>query len=338
MKKIKNILSVTAVLLVFVAVFGLVNRLLQPKYATDLVEGSMISQYYKEYGDHDVIFIGDCEVYANIDPMAMFRAKGVTAYVRGTSQQLVWQSYYILEETLTYETPKAVVYNVNAMRYGEPVKEEFNRLTIDNMRWSAQKVGIIQASMTEEEDFLSYVFPVLRYHSRFDKLTAEDFTYLLSQKDNTHNGHLLNQNVKPVGKLPTKRALADYAFPEICYDYLQKMTDLCKEKGVELILMKAPSLYPYWYEEYDAQIAAFAEKNGLAYYDFTKVTEEIGLDFQTDTYDSGLHLNHAGAVKLSGYFADILAEKHGMADHREDPRIADLYAEKLQRYDAEIEK
>ena len=338
MKKIKNILSVTAVLLVFVAVFGLVNRLLQPKYATDLVEGSMISQYYKEYGDHDVIFIGDCEVYANIDPMAMFRAKGVTAYVRGTSQQLIWQSYYILEETLTYETPKAVVYNVNAMRYGEPVKEEFNRLTIDNMRWSAQKVGIIQASMTEEEDFLSYVFPILRYHSRFDKLTAEDLTYLLSQKDNTYNGHLLNQNVKPVGKLPTKRALADYAFPEICYDYLQKMTDLCKEKGVELILMKAPSLYPYWYEEYDAQIAAFSEKNGLAYYDFTKVTEEIGLDFQTDTYDSGLHLNHTGAVKLSGYFAQILAEKHGMADHREDPRIADLYAEKLQRYEEEIQK
>jgi hypothetical protein len=178
----------------------------------------------------------------------------------------------------------------------------------------------------------------LRYHSRFDKLTAEDLTYLLSQKDNTHNGHLLNQNVKPVGKLPTKRPLADYAFPEICYDYLQKMTDLCKEKGVELILMKAPSLYPYWYEEYDAQIAAFAEKNGLAYYDFTKVTEEIGLDFQTDTYDSGLHLNHTGAVKLSHYFARILVEKHGMADHREDPRIADLYAEKLQRYEEEIQK
>ena len=338
MKKIKTILSVTAVLLVFVAAFGLVNRLLQPKYATDLVEGSMISQYYKEYGDHDVIFIGDCEVYANIDPMAMFRAKGVTAYVRGTSQQLVWQSYYILEETLTYETPKAVVYNVNAMRYGEPVKEEFNRLTIDNMRWSAQKVGIIQASMTEEENFLSYVFPVLRYHSRFDKLTAEDFTYLLSQKDNTYNGHLLNQNVKPVGKLPTKRALADYQFPEICYDYLQKMTDLCKEKGVELILMKAPSLYPYWYEEYDAQIAAFAEKNGLAYYDFTKVTEEIGLDFQTDTYDSGLHLNHTGAVKLSHYFAKILVEKHGLKDHGHDPNVMYAYIEERKRYEEEIQK
>ena len=337
-KRVKTVLSVAAVLLVFAVLFLLVSRLLQPKYATELVEGSMISQYYKEAGDHDVIFIGDCEVYANISPLEMYRERGITAYVRGTSQQLVWQSYYILEETFTYEIPRAVVFNVNAMRYGEPVKEEFNRLTIDNMRWSAQKVGIIRASMTEEETFASYVFPILRYHSRFDKLTGEDLTYFFAGRDNTHNGHLINQNVKPVGTLPAKRPLANYDLPEICYDYLQKMTDLCKQEGVELILMKAPSLYPYWYEEYDAQIAEFAEKNGLAYYDFTKVTEEIGLDFQTDTYDSGLHLNLAGAQKLSRYFADILAKEHGMEDHRSDSAIAAVYEEKLKRYDQEIQK
>lgn len=34
------------------------------------------------------------------------------------------------------------------------------------MRWSEDKVGIIRASMIKEEDFLSYVFPILRYHSR----------------------------------------------------------------------------------------------------------------------------------------------------------------------------
>ena len=337
-KRMKTVLSVAAVIVVFLVLFGLISRLLEPKYATELVEGSMISQYYKEAGGHDVIFIGDCEVYANFTPMEMYREKGITAYVRGTSQQLIWQSYYILEETLTYETPKVVVYNVNAMRYGEPVKEEFHRLTIDRMRWSKQKVDIIRASMTEEEDFLSYVFPILRYHSRFDKLTSEDFTYLFQSKDNTHNGHLINQNVKPVGKLPAKRPLANYQFPEICYEYLQKMTDLCKEKGVELILIKAPSLYPYWYDEYDAQITEFAEKNGLTYYDFTDVIEEIGLDFQMDTYDSGLHLNLQGAEKLSRYFANILAEKHGVPDHRGDAGVAALYEEKLKRYDQEIQK
>ena len=336
MKKMKTALSVIAVLLVFVAVFCLVTQLLTPKYMTDLVEGSMISQYYRESGNHDVVFIGDCEVYANYSPMEMYRSQGITAYIRGTSQQLIWQSYYVLKETLKYETPKAVVFNVNAMRYGEPVKEAFNRLTIDQMRWSEEKIGIIQASMTEEEDFLSYVFPILRYHSRFDELTQEDWEYFFKVKDNTYNGYLVNKNINPVGTLPAKRPLADYQFADICYDYLDKITALCKENGVELILVKAPSLYPYWYEQYDEQMADYARENGLAYYNFAACIEEIGLDFQVDTYDAGLHLNHTGAEKLSRYFARILAEDHQIPDRRTDSKIAAIYDEKLKRYDAEV--
>ena len=336
MKKMKTALSVIAVLLVFVVVFSLVTQLLTPKYMTDLVEGSMISQYYRESGNHDVVFIGDCEVYANYSPMEMYRSQGITAYIRGTSQQLIWQSYYVLKETLKYETPKAVVFNVNAMRYGEPVKEAFNRLTIDQMRWSEEKIGIIQASMTEEEDFLSYVFPILRYHSRFDELTQEDWEYFFKVKDNTYNGYLVNKNINPVGTLPAKRPLADYQFADICYDYLDKITALCKENGVELILVKAPSLYPYWYEQYDEQMAEYARENGLAYYNFAACIEEIGLDFQVDTYDAGLHLNHTGAEKLSRYFAQILAENHQIPDRRTDSKIAAIYDEKLKRYDAEV--
>ena len=336
-KKILTVTSVLAVIAVFIGIFAFLNVLLAPKYMEDLVEGSMLSQYYREDKNHDVIFIGDCEVYANFSPMEMYRDYGITAYVRGSSQQLVWQSYSVLEETLTYETPKAVVFNVNAMRYSEPVNEAFHRLTIDKMRWSKQKVDMIQSSMTEEETFLSYVFPILRYHSRFDELTKEDFTYLFKVKDNTHNGHLINQNVKPVGKLPAKRKLSNYQFGDVCYDYLEKMAALCAEKGVELILIKAPSLYPYWYEEYDQQIKAFAKNHELCYYDFTKATEDIGLDFQTDTYDAGLHLNLQGAVKLSRYFAQILTEYHDIPDRRSDPAIAALYGEKLARYDEAIE-
>ena len=336
MKKEKAWLTgvkIILVLLVFCLVLSAVTILLQPKYMTDLVEGSMLSQYYREYGNHDVIFIGDCEVYANFTPMEMYREQGITAYVRGSSQQLIWQSYYVLKETLEYETPKVVVLNVNAMRYSEPVSEAFHRLTIDKMRWSDEKVGIIRASMMEEETFLSYVFPILRYHSRFDELTKEDFQYFLRTKDNTWNGHLVNQNVLPVESLPTKRVLADYTFGDICWDYLEQMRQLCVDNGVELILIKAPSVYPYWYEEYDAQIQEYADKNGLAFYNFLDHVEEIGIDYQLDTYDEGLHLNLSGATKLSKFFANILAREHGIPDHRADGELAAEYAEKLRLYD-----
>ena len=332
MKKTKTVFSVAAVLLIFLIVLGLTDRLLQPKYMTDLTEGSMTAQYYREAGGHDVIFIGDCEVYANFSPMELYRQQGITAYVRGNSQQLLWQSYYILKETYRYETPKAVVLNVNAMRYDAPVSEAFNRLCIDQMRWSPEKVGIIRASMLEEESFLSYVFPILRYHSRFDELTAEDIRWFAGTRDNTYSGFQLNTGIKPVENLPAKRKLPNYQFGDICYAYLDKIRQLCEEHGTELILIKAPSVYPYWYDEYDAQMKDYAETYGLCFYNMVEKADQIGLDYSLDTYDGGLHLNLTGATKLSDWFGRILAEEHGLPDHRGDP----VYDEKLRQYDAAI--
>ena len=294
------------IIVIFILLFLFFTRLLSPKYATSLVEGSTISQYYNESKDHEVVFIGDCEVYANFSPMVMYEEEGIKAYVRGSSQQLIWQSYSILEETLKYEVPKVVVFNVNSMRYSEPVSEEYNRLTIDYMKWSEQKMDIIKSSMTDEENIFYYIFPILRYHSRYDKLTSEDFEYLFSRKDNTFNGFLVNKNIKPVGDLPVQRRLADYQFADICYEYLDKITKLCKDNGIQLVLIKAPSLYPYWYDEYDKQIQEYANKNGVDYYNFKNYVDEIGIDYSVDTYDAGLHLNLTGATKLSDFFADIL--------------------------------
>ena len=333
MKHTKQMISVVAVLLVFALVFSLVTMLLQPKYMEASEEGSFISQYYDEAGGHDVLFVGDCEVYANFSPMEMYRQQGITAYIRGTSQQLIWQSYYVLKETFRYEKPKVVIYNVNAMRYSEPVKEEFNRLTIDKMRWSLDKVGIINASMTEEETFASYVFPLLRYHSRFDKLTKEDFTYLFKTEGHTFNGYQMHTSIVPLESVPAVRKQSSYRFGDICYDYLNKMRRLCEENGAELILIKAPSVYPHWYPEYDAQIESYALQHGLKFYNFLDNVEEIGIDYKVDTYDAGLHLNLTGATKMSAYFARILARDHGVEDHREDPVIAAQYDELLRLYD-----
>ena len=328
----KKFFKILIVLICIFIIFFLSNRLLMPKYMDSLIEGSMISQYYDEEKNHEVIFIGDCEVYANFSPMVIYEETGITSYVRGSSQQLLWQSYYILEETLTYETPKVVVFNVNAMRYDEPVSEAYNRLTLDYMKWSKQKYEMIKASMTEDESMLSYIFPILRYHSRFSQLTSEDFEYLFKKKKNTYNGFLINKDVKPVESLPTQKKLANYQFSDITYYYLDKITNLCKENDIELVLIKAPSVYPYWYDEYDTQIEEYANENEITFINFLDNVEEIGIDYTQDTYDSGLHLNLYGATKLSAYFAQILKEQFDLTDYRENEDVNRLYQERLTEY------
>lgn len=332
----KKIIRVMIVIVIILSLYYLVTKLVTPKYMTDLVEGSMISEYYGEEKNHEVIFIGDCEVYANFSPMKIYEQEGITSYVRGSSQQLMWQSYYILKETLKYEIPKVVVLNVNSMRYDKPVSEAYNRLMIDKMKWSKEKVELIKVSMLEEESFSSYVFPLLRYHSRFSCLTKEDFEYLFKQKKNTYNGFLINKNIKPVENLPTKKKLANYQFGEIDYEYLDKITNLCKENGINLLLIKAPSVYPYWYEEYDEQIEKYAEENEINFINFLDNVEEIGIDYTVDTYDGGLHLNLTDATKLSTYFARILKENYELEDFRQNEEVNKIYQEKLQEYNEAI--
>lgn len=305
---------------------------------TNLVEGGMIAEYYPEEKNHEIIFIGDCEVYANFSPMVMYEKEGITSYVRGTSQQLIWQSYGILKETFRYEIPKVVVFNVNSLRYSEPVSEAYNRLTLDKMKWSKEKIEIIEASMTEEENFLSYVFPILRYHSRFSQLTKEDVEYLFQTKKNTFNGFLVNKNVKPAGNLPTKKILPDYQFADICYEYLDKMVELCKKNNVQLVLIKAPSLYPYWYDEYNEQIVEYAKNHDVDFYNLKEVADQIGINYQTDTYDGGLHLNLNGATNLSNYFATLLKEKYHLVDYRKEETVNKIYQEKLKEYKQKIEE
>lgn len=284
----------------------LLQGLVVPKYQTTLLEGALIREYYDSEKDHDLIFYGDCEVYESFSPQLLEEETGLSSFIRGSASQRIWQSYYLMEETLTYETPKYVVFNVLAMQYDTPVREEYNRLTLDGMRWSTSKLNSIRASMNPEESLLSYVFPLLRYHDRWKELTTEDFTYLFSHDTVSENGYLPQEGVKPAENVPVGKPLADYAFPDLCYDYLDQMRILCEENDITLILIKAPSLYPYWYPEWEEQIEAYATEHNLLYLNFLELTEEIGIDYQTDTYDAGLHLNRTGAEKLTRYFSQIL--------------------------------
>ena len=331
----KRILSWSCAAGAVLLVWQLLTALLTPKYMTSIPEGALIAEYYEETTPHQVLFVGDCEVYENFSPVTLWQEYGITSYIRGSAQQLIWQSYYLLEEMLKRETPEAIVFNVLSVKYGIPQSEAYNRMSIDGMKWSSSKWGAIQASKTEEEDAITYLLPLLRYHSRWNELSEEDLTYLFRRDRIGYNGYLMQTGVRPVTSLPQWVPLEDYTIPQTCMEYLDKMRTLCEDYGVELILIKAPSIYPLWYDEWDAQIAEYAETHGLVYYNFLAMAEEIGIDWERDTYDAGLHLNVWGAEKLSAYFGQLLIEKHGLTSQKSDAALAEIWAEKCAAYEAE---
>ncbi len=409
MKRKVCIQKIITVILVFTLLSGL-QRLVVPKYAEDLLEGGFTDAYYSEESGHQVLMVGDCELYENFDPVTLWENYGIDSYIRGNAQQLSWQSYYLLKEALKYETPKVVVFNVLELKYNEPQKEEYNRLTIDRMKWSMDKWNIIRASMTADENMMEYIFPILRYHARITQLTEEDIKYYLTKGvKHTVAGYYMWIDVSPyqigqwgdenyIGKYSDEHAASEgktegteaagwsaeadqdteaagwsmeadqdteaagwsmeadqdkeaagwsaeadenaeeggngdpqagneEAAPlgERAMHYLDLIRELCKEKGIRLLLIKAPSVSPIWYKEWEKQIEDYADKYKLDYINYLDLVDEMGIDFAVDTYDGGLHMNYSGAKKCADYLGQYLADNYKLEDLRKDPLLAEKW-------------
>lgn len=312
-------------LIPYLAIALLLQALLVPKYTGKDKEGRLIREYYDNAGGNDVVFLGDCEVYENFSPITLWEEYGIPSVIRGSPQQTVWQSCYLLEDIFRYETPRVVVWNVLAMMYdtpestGNPARREaYNRMTLDGMRWSASKVKAILASMTREEwekdGIFSYLFPILRFHDRWETLEYEDIQSLFGVPQVSDNGYLMQVGVVPMTDAHAQPESEDFTFGENSRKYLDKMLSLCRAHGTQLVLVKSPSLYPVWWPRWDAQIRSYAEENGLLYLNLQEA--ELGIDWSHDTYDAGLHLNVWGAEKATRYLGGVLAEACQLPDRR----------------------
>ena len=329
----KKIIAALAVILVTAVLLTFLGALLAPKYIEN-PEGRLVGEYYSQAGQNDLLFLGDCEVYESFIPAVLWEEYGISSYVRGSAQQLIWQSYYLLEEMLRYETPSAVVFNVYAVKYGEPQNNAYNRMTIDGMKWSTSKINAIRASMTEDESFVEYVFPLLRFHSRITELSLDDLKYAFGAPVVSDSGYLMQTEVRPMTTTRTGDDLFDYTLPATAFDYLERMRVLCEENGVELILVKAPTNHWkfWWHDEWDRQVREYAEAHGLDYINFIPLDAEIAIDWSTDTYDEGMHLNVYGAEKLTSYFGKMLSEKYGLRDRRDDAELSSIWNERVAAY------
>ena len=332
MKKwIRRIVS----LIIIFSIILFLQRLVMPKYTSGIIEGGFTKEYYNEKNPHQVIMIGDCELYENFSPPVLWEKYAITSYIRGSAQQLTWQSYYLLEDTLKNETPDVVVFNVLELMFDEPQKEEYNRMTLDGMRWSATKIKAISESMMEDEHMIDYLFPILRYHSRITDLSKEDIEYLFKDKQRTTAGYYMRVDVAPYEEGIWGEDEEEYpgAFGENAMKYLDKIRKLCEQKGIKLLLVKAPSVYPVWFEEWDEQIVEYSKEYNLDYINYLDLVDELGIDYSEDTYDEGLHMNLSGAEKCADYLGAFLKENYNLKDMREDKKISDDWSRKIKFYE-----
>ena len=118
------------------------------------------------------------------------------------------------------------------------------------------------------------------------QITKEDIEYYARHKKVSNNGYYMRVDTAPfVEGVWFEDEPEDYAFGEMPMEYLDKIRLLCESEGIRLVLVKAPSVSPVWYDEYEKQVVSYAERYDLSYLNYLKLFDRVKLDYDTDTYD-----------------------------------------------------
>lgn len=314
-------------------VFVSVNLLFMPKYIEHDLDGSITAEFYREKLNNDVIFVGSSTVYSGVNPVVLWENYGFTSYDRSNSSQTSWISYYMIKDAIEQSDPKLVILDMGFFRYGDDyVEEANNRKAFDGMLPTKTKFQAIGSAKAEEETFLDYAVPIFRFHTRWKELKAEDFKYMYNKPTVTYNGYIRYDGAEPAQGERQTEGLEEVRMSNRNQRFLENIIELCMEHNVSLILIKTPSFEAKWAEPFERDIYDIADGYGVPYVDFDQHTDEMGLDYDTDTIDGGEHLNVYGAEKFTKFLGNYVRDNYPLTDYRNDPVYAQVWQEKCERF------
>lgn len=326
-------------LLLLALVFQILTIVFTPKWYGTWQSTRIVDGFYQMDRDTvDVALLGSSQTIMGLSAMELYRQYGISAYGCGTEEQPLYATYYWLREILRYQSPSVAVLDINELIHAS--SEAAYRKAFDYMRWSEVKWEAVSAHCAEDEELslLGYVFPLVEYHSRWDELQGEDISYLCSDKADPCLGFVVPAGTCEIdykGIPPRPDKEADPPDPE-AYEYLAKIAGLCREEGIELLLVKTPRAG--WNAAKHNLAAQAAEAFGVPFLDFNdvEIMETMEFDYPMDARD-GSHLNIYGAEKVGAYLGNYLANHYDLPDRRKDTGYAYL-KEMLAVYERRVEE
>lgn len=338
-KVLKNIVKVISIIAIGILMFNIVTYIMMPEWvnAGD-VTLTMRGFYNEPKNSMEVVFIGDSNVYRGVSPMVLWERSGITSYTYSTPEQGLNVSYYLLKEYFKYQNPKIVMLDTNEAFNNSHMQESNVRKAFDNMKLSKNKLDAINDPNFNMSNFekLSYIFPILRYHTRWNNLNANDFKRITLQYDSVYKGYQPSKSVKAYSQeVDYMEELDNVKMSDWQVAYLEKIIELCKTHNSELVLMKVPCI-DTWSLDRNQEMQKFANEHNLKFLDMN-VENTVDINWKNDSEDGGNHLNIYGAEKVSEYLNNYLKSNFNLTDYRNDSNY-ESWNDNLEKYKSDVEK
>lgn len=275
-----------------------------------------------------VACIGNSDLYSGFVPAKLFREYGYVSTVIGSPRQNPKKSYILLTELLKKQNPKIVILETD-MLYDEDIKER--NLNTDDSRNSEQIDDLL--AFFDEDNFKTAIeehCSIFMFHNRWKTLGRPDKS---TDKVNTHGYKFSNKVRRVKRKIKLTETGETEKISKQNSEYFDKMIELCKSKGIAVILTEFPSLNS-WDGRRHNIVKKLASDYGVEFYDLNEFAGDVGIDVKKDFRDRGNHLNFDGAVKVTSYLGKIISEKYTLKDCRNESKY-DYFASTCDEFEKE---
>ena len=341
MKKISKIIKCIVFFIIGMCIFGVLTKIFVPKWVfpTDPATPRIKGFYSEKQNSLDVLVIGASDVGRGYSPVEVWNKYGITSYNLGTSNQTFSLAYYLLKEALNYQSPEVVILDMDALFVDYDAPEGEYRKLFDNMKLGKVKLEAINDKNLRiaDKDKLSYVFPLLRFHDKWDKLGKIDFKKSISKESKaiSYKGMAMSMDVKPyidkndyMGEKNESATITD----ENLY-YVNEIMKLCKEKKIKVLWTEIPSSTSWSLARSKAtQNLANEYKVEFIDYNLEEIRKELKFDWTKHTADGGNHLNVNGAEKISRNIGKKLSKDYECKNHKKDKKIPKNWKKEAKRY------
>lgn len=315
MTKVKNGIKIIVFILMFALIFNTIQGLTMPTFSME--QGTNSGFLYEEEDTVDVLFLGSSNMFHTINPLILYEETGIRGFDFGSSAQSLNMSYMYLTEALKTQSPKVVCLEV----YMASGDYNVSGLGEAELRWGFTFFPTNYNSITRlydqvgekvDAEFLSYVFPLLRYKSLWWAMGKEDF--IKSNKPDYKKGCSMETKIEQVSYEAPYWEAVEWEISESNLNSMNQIKALCDENGIELVLFKSPNTNR-WKNAYSEKISEYAEQNGLPFIDYNTMIDELNIDLNT-CFMGGGHLNYDGSVLTTKHMAEFLASNYNLQDYR----------------------
>lgn len=326
----KPVLAVILTLAALVASLNILSLLFVPKKWSSAVSTTeMWRGFYDEPRDTiDVLYIGPSTMYNGVLPTEIYLEHGYTGYVLAAPRLRYGLAELYIKEACRYQKPKLVV--LDDMLFSRDyyaVYETRYRTALDTVRFSFDKLKVVWEIASEDprQSVLSYVFPLLRYHDRWNNLSDNDVSIYWRSAHNAEKGFysVATSVAYDYGQWKMPTDAVDDAFAASALKSLDSIMAFCEQNDIQLMMLNMPVTGKTATAARSNAATRYFTERGYRYLDLNSldIVREIGLDFARDFSDDS-HLNVFGAAKATKRIGEYITLHYQLDDRRGDNAIA----------------